>query len=156
METPAFELIGLTKTFGAERAVDDLSLAVPKGSFFGMLGPNGAGKTTSLSMAVDLLRPDAGTAKIFGVDVWAEPTSAKALVAVGRDRGDSRARPVDVHVRRSHLSSREARSGWLGRGSRRVGEPRWRPAWAAGLDVRALRSIHTATAAAAIRPAIPA
>ena len=61
--TYAFELDGLTKRFGDEIAVDDLSLTVPKGSFFGMLGPNGAGKTTSLSMAVGLLRPDAGTAR---------------------------------------------------------------------------------------------
>ncbi|MFF2368897.1 ATP-binding cassette domain-containing protein [Streptomyces sp. NPDC058122] len=78
----ALELDGLTKVFGDERAVDDLSLSVPAGSFFGMLGPNGAGKTTSLSMAVGLLRPDGGTARIFGVDVWREPTKAKALVGV--------------------------------------------------------------------------
>ena len=78
----AFELVGLTKIFGDERAVDDLSLTVPKGSFFGMLGPNGAGKTTSLSMAVGLLRPDCG----YGADLrsgrLAEPTKAKALVGV--------------------------------------------------------------------------
>ena len=74
-------------------------------------------------------------------------------VAVGRDRGDGRARRVDVHVRRLHLSAREARSGWLGRGSRRVGLPRCRPA---ALGVRPFRSIQTPTAAAAIRPAIPA
>ena len=78
----ALELIGLGKTFGEEKAVDDLSLSVPQGSFFGVLGPNGAGKTTSLSMAVGLLRPDSGTAKIFGVDVWDEPVQAKALVGV--------------------------------------------------------------------------
>ncbi|GAA1551964.1 hypothetical protein GCM10009789_02100 [Kribbella sancticallisti] len=47
-----------------------------------MLGPNGAGKTTSLSMAVALLRPDAGMARIFGVDVWERPVEAKALVGV--------------------------------------------------------------------------
>ena len=78
----ALELIGLGKTFGEQKAVDDLSLSVPQGSFFGMLGPNGAGKTTSLSMAVGLLRPDTGTAKILGVDVWAEPVQAKGLVGV--------------------------------------------------------------------------
>ncbi|MEU8226008.1 ABC transporter ATP-binding protein [Kribbella sp. NPDC048915] len=78
----ALELVGLTKEFGEQRAVDELSLAVPAGSFFGMLGPNGAGKTTSLSMAVGLLRPDSGTARIFGVDVWQQPTRAKALVGV--------------------------------------------------------------------------
>jgi ABC-2 type transport system ATP-binding protein len=78
----ALELEGLTKVFGDQRAVDELSLRVPAGSFFGMLGPNGAGKTTSLSMAVGLLRPDGGTARIFGADVWREPTKAKALVGV--------------------------------------------------------------------------
>ncbi|WP_405061719.1 ABC transporter ATP-binding protein [Kribbella sp. NBC_01505] len=78
----ALELIGLGKTFGTQHAVADLSLTVPQGSFFGLLGPNGAGKTTSLSMAVGLLRPDSGTAKIFGVDVWANPLEAKALVGV--------------------------------------------------------------------------
>jgi ABC-2 type transport system ATP-binding protein len=78
----ALELVGLTKVFGEQRAVDDLSLSVPTGSFFGLLGPNGAGKTTSLSMAVGLLRPDGGTARIFDVDVWREPTKAKALVGV--------------------------------------------------------------------------
>ncbi|MDX6260575.1 MAG: type transport system ATP-binding protein [Kribbellaceae bacterium] len=78
----ALELISLTKTFGDQTAVDELSLSVPSGSFFGLLGPNGAGKTTSLSMAVGLLRPDSGTAKIFGVDVWADPVRAKALVGV--------------------------------------------------------------------------
>ncbi len=46
------------------------------------MGPNGAGKTTSLSMAVGLLRPDAGHARIFGVDVWADPIDARARVGV--------------------------------------------------------------------------
>jgi ABC-2 type transport system ATP-binding protein len=78
----ALELLGLGKTFGSQKAVDDLSLAVPQGSFFGLLGPNAAGKTTSLSMAVGLLRPDSGTAKIFGVDVWTDPVRAKGLVGV--------------------------------------------------------------------------
>ncbi len=78
----ALELDGLVKRFGDQTAVDEVRLAVPEGSFFGMLGPNGAGKTTSLSMATGLLRPDAGTARIFGVDVWADPQRAKALVGV--------------------------------------------------------------------------
>ena len=78
----ALELDGLVKRFGDHVAVDEVRLAVPEGSFFGMLGPNGAGKTTSLSMAVGLLRPDAGTARIFGVDVWSDPQRAKALVGV--------------------------------------------------------------------------
>lgn len=80
--TEALRLTRLYKTFGTTIAVDHIDLAVPAGSFFGLVGPNGAGKTTSLSMAVGLLRPDAGTAEIFGVDVWADPLRAKALIGV--------------------------------------------------------------------------
>jgi ABC-2 type transport system ATP-binding protein len=80
--TPALELIGLSKTFGETVAVDHIDLTVPRGSFFGLVGPNGAGKTTALSMAVGLLRPDVGLARILGVDVWDEPVRAKALIGV--------------------------------------------------------------------------
>ena len=79
---PALEFAGLTKRFGENVAVDHIDLVVPPGSFFGLVGPNGAGKTTSLSMAVGLLRPDGGTAAIFGQDVWADPVAAKALIGV--------------------------------------------------------------------------
>ncbi len=79
---PALRLIGLSKAFGDKRAVDQVDLEVPGGSFFGLVGPNGAGKTTSLSMAVGLLRPDAGRAEIFGVDVWSDPVRAKELIGV--------------------------------------------------------------------------
>lgn len=79
---PAFELTGLTKRFGPKVAVDRVELTIPQGSLFGLVGSNGAGKTTSLSMGVGLLRPDAGTARIFGVDVWDDPESAKSLVGV--------------------------------------------------------------------------
>ncbi|GAA3549158.1 ABC transporter ATP-binding protein [Amycolatopsis ultiminotia] len=78
----AMGLYGLTKRFGTTVAVDNVQLEVPRGSFFGLVGPNGAGKTTSLSMAVGLLRPDAGQARVFGVDVWREPERAKSLIGV--------------------------------------------------------------------------
>ena len=68
---------GLVKQFGAKRAVDSASLAVPAGSFFGIVGPNGAGKTTTLRMTCGLLRPDAGRVILDGVDVWADPAEAK-------------------------------------------------------------------------------
>jgi ABC-2 type transport system ATP-binding protein len=80
--TEALRLERLFKRFGATIAADHVDLAVPARSFFGLVGPNGAGKTTSLSMAVGLLRPDGGTATILGVDVWADPVRAKALVGV--------------------------------------------------------------------------
>ncbi len=81
-ETPALQLSGLRKRFGAHVAVDGVDLSVPCGSFYGLVGPNGAGKTTSLSMAVGLVRPDAGSSAILGVDVWSDPVRAKSLVGV--------------------------------------------------------------------------
>jgi ABC-2 type transport system ATP-binding protein len=79
---PALALRGLVKRFDAKLAVAGIDLDVPAGSFFGLLGPNGAGKTTTLSMAVGLLRPDAGQASILGYDVWADPGAAKARIGV--------------------------------------------------------------------------
>jgi ABC-2 type transport system ATP-binding protein len=76
----ALELRGLTKRFGGATAVDDLSLDVPHGSFYGIVGPNGAGKTTTLSMATGLLRPDAGIATVHGIDIWQHPLEAKRLI----------------------------------------------------------------------------
>ncbi|WP_380168836.1 ABC transporter ATP-binding protein [Jannaschia sp. R86511] len=58
---------GLTKRFGAVRAVTDVSFAVEPGQVTGFLGPNGAGKTTTLRMVLGLVRPDAGTATVGGV-----------------------------------------------------------------------------------------
>jgi ABC-2 type transport system ATP-binding protein len=81
-QPPALELVGLVKRFGETTAVDHLDLAVPPGSFFGLVGPNGAGKTTALSMAVGLLVPDAGIARVLGVEVWADPVAAKRLLGV--------------------------------------------------------------------------
>lgn len=79
---PAFELDALTKDFSGTLAADRVSVAVPVGSLTGLVGPNGAGKTTSLSMAVGLLRPDAGTARVHGIDVWTDPPRAKAMLGV--------------------------------------------------------------------------
>jgi ABC-2 type transport system ATP-binding protein len=80
--TEALNISGLRKAFGSKVAVDHVDLVVPQGSFFGLVGPNGAGKTTTLSMAVGLLRPDAGRAAVFGHDVWREPVEAKRLLGV--------------------------------------------------------------------------
>jgi len=79
---PAFEFDGLTKRFGELTAVDDVRLSIPTGSFFGLVGPNGAGKTTLLSMAVGLIRPDYGTSRVHGSDVWQEQLAAKTELGV--------------------------------------------------------------------------
>src|SRR3970040_589151 len=62
----ALTLERVTKSFGDFRAVDEISLAVPKGSIYGFLGPNGAGKTTTLRMVMSILYPDAGTIEVLG------------------------------------------------------------------------------------------
>jgi ABC-2 type transport system ATP-binding protein len=54
-------------------AVHPVDLTVERGSFYGLVGPNGAGKTTLMSMAVGLLRPDAGFSAVLGADVWLDP-----------------------------------------------------------------------------------
>ncbi|WP_062069338.1 ABC transporter ATP-binding protein [Demequina sediminicola] len=80
--TPALELRGLRKRFGATEAVAGIDLTIPTHSFYGVVGPNGAGKTTTLSMATGLLTPDSGQALVHGIDLWAEPARAKPLVGV--------------------------------------------------------------------------
>jgi ABC-2 type transport system ATP-binding protein len=79
---PAIAVQGLHKSFGAKEAVAGIDLEIAAGSLAGLVGPNGAGKTTSLSMMTGLLRPDAGRVLINGVDVWADPAAAKAVIGV--------------------------------------------------------------------------
>ena len=68
---------GLARTFGGNRAVDDVSLALHKGEVLGLLGPNGAGKTTTLRMLAGCLAPTRGRVEINGVDMARAPTRAK-------------------------------------------------------------------------------
>jgi len=60
------ELSHVSKSFGQVKAVDDVSLSVDKGEFFGLLGPNGAGKTTSIRILLDIFKPDKGSVSIMG------------------------------------------------------------------------------------------
>ncbi len=62
----AVQIEHVTKTFGSHVAVDDLSLAVPRGSIYGFLGPNGSGKTTTLRMIMHILHPDRGDIVVLG------------------------------------------------------------------------------------------
>ena len=67
MTTPiAIELLDVSKSFGKFRAVDGLTLRVPRGAMFGLLGPNGAGKTTTLRMIMNITAPDTGEIRILG------------------------------------------------------------------------------------------
>jgi ABC-2 type transport system ATP-binding protein len=76
----ALEIRGLVKCFDRP-AVDGLDLTVREGEFYALLGPNGAGKTTTLRMIAGLLRPDAGTIRVAGIDALADPAAAKRVMA---------------------------------------------------------------------------
>jgi ABC-2 type transport system ATP-binding protein len=76
----ALDVRGLCKRFDRP-AVDGLDLTIRKGEFYGLLGPNGAGKTTTLRMVAGLLKPDAGSISVFGVDALADPVEAKRITA---------------------------------------------------------------------------
>jgi ABC-2 type transport system ATP-binding protein len=76
----ALALRGLTKSYDRP-AVNALDLTVYGGEFYALVGPNGAGKTTTLRMVVGLLKPDAGSIEIEGIDALADPVAAKQITA---------------------------------------------------------------------------
>ena len=73
---------GLTRSFGAVRAVDGVAFEAQDGAITGLLGPNGAGKSTTLRILYTVLRPDAGTAAIDGVDVVRDPLATRRRIGV--------------------------------------------------------------------------
>jgi ABC-2 type transport system ATP-binding protein len=77
-DAAALSIKGLRKAFDRP-AVDGLDLQVRAGEFYMLLGPNGAGKTTTLRMVSGLLKPDAGSIAIFGIDALADPVGAKQI-----------------------------------------------------------------------------
>ena len=68
------EMKNVTKTFGTFKALDDLSLHVPKGTVYGLVGPNGAGKTTVIRHLTGIYQPDSGAALLDGAPVWNDPS----------------------------------------------------------------------------------
>jgi ABC-2 type transport system ATP-binding protein len=75
----------LTRRFGAQTAVDDLTITVPAGAFYGFLGPNGAGKSTTINILTGLLAPTGGRAVILGHDVVRDPLEVKRRIGVVPD-----------------------------------------------------------------------
>ena len=78
--TPVIETDALTKRYGGDRGIEDVSLAVEAGEVFGFLGPNGAGKSTTIRTLLDLLRPTSGSARVFGLDSRRDSVAIHARV----------------------------------------------------------------------------
>ncbi len=76
------EAHGLVKRFGTITALDGVDLLVPAGSVLGLLGPNGSGKTTAVRVLATLLRPDAGRARVVGLDVVAQAAAVRRLIGL--------------------------------------------------------------------------
>ena len=117
--TEAFiQASNLVKTYIAGKrvvkALDDLSLSVPRGTVQALLGPNGAGKTTTVKVLTTLIRPDSGSATLGGVDVLAEPDQVRRMIGVSGqyaavDENMTGFENLDMVGRLYHLSPEESR-----------------------------------------------
>ncbi|WP_067469222.1 ABC transporter ATP-binding protein [Nocardia amamiensis] len=127
MSESAISIAGLTKSFGATRALDGLDLTVHTGEVHGFLGPNGSGKTTTIRVLLGLLRADSGTVRMLGGDPWSDAVALHARLAyvpgevilwpgitggevidlMGRLRGDINRRRRDELLERFDLDPRQ-------------------------------------------------
>ena len=117
--TEAFiQASNLVKTYTAGKrvvkALDDLSLSVPRGTVQALLGPNGAGKTTTVKVLTTLIRPDSGSATLGGVDVLAQPDQVKRMIGVSGqyaavDENMTGFENLDMVGRLYHLSPEDSR-----------------------------------------------
>jgi ABC-2 type transport system ATP-binding protein len=136
-DAPVIETENLTKRYGRQRGIDDVTLSVGAGEVFGFLGPNGAGKTTTIRTLLDLIHPSAGAARLFGLDSRSESVAIRARLGnlpgdFGFGRGGSgrqalaliaRLRGIDGHERVEELAERfradlDRPLGQLSRGNR--------------------------------------
>ena len=79
------ELKNITKTFGNFKALDDLSMTVPRGAVYGLVGPNGAGKSTAIRHVLGVYRPDSGTVTFDGVSVYENPAAKVRIGSIPDD-----------------------------------------------------------------------
>ncbi len=105
---------GISKTFGDNRVLDEVDLAIEAGSVFALLGPNGAGKTTMVRILATLLRPDSGTARVAGHDLLSDRLGVKASISLtgqyaAVDDLLSGQENLEMMARLRHLSRRAAR-----------------------------------------------
>jgi ABC-2 type transport system ATP-binding protein len=84
--TPAIAIQGLVRRYGRTEAVHGLDLTVPAGSCYGFFGRNGAGKTTTIKCLLNLLRPDSGSVRVFGLDPAKDELEVKKRLAYVPDQ----------------------------------------------------------------------
>lgn len=118
-EVPALEVVGLTRCFGARRAVNGVSFTVARGEIFGLLGPNGAGKSTTVRMLTGYLAPTTGQARVEGIDVGTEPSLARQRIGVVPEEANVYA---DLSVRHNVLLMAELHGLPRAKRERRCGE----------------------------------
>jgi ABC-type multidrug transport system ATPase subunit len=82
------EICGVTRQFGAKRALDNVSLVIPRGVVFGLVGANGAGKTTLIRHVLGLLKSQAGSVRVFGLDPVKEPVKVLSRIGYLSEEGD--------------------------------------------------------------------
>ena len=118
MKEAFIQASNLVKTYTAGKrvvkALDDLSLSVPRGTVQALLGPNGAGKTTTVKVLTTLIRPDSGSATLGGVDVLAQPDQVRRMIGVSGqyaavDENMTGFENLDMVGRLYHLSPEESR-----------------------------------------------
>jgi ABC-2 type transport system ATP-binding protein len=114
LSATAVQAEDLVKIFGDNYAVNGVDLVIPAGGIYGVLGPNGAGKTTTIRMLATLLKPDRGSAKIFGFDVVKDSHIVRQLIGVtgqyaSVDEKLSATENLFIFSRLLGLSSRDAR-----------------------------------------------
>ena len=84
MADPVLEISGVSKTFGALKATDNVSLDLRPGEIHALIGPNGAGKTTLIQQIMGLVKPDAGSIRFLGTEVLSLRMAARARLGLGR------------------------------------------------------------------------
>ncbi len=114
LSAPAVQAQDLVKFFGDNYAVNGIDLIIPSGGIYGVLGPNGAGKTTTIRMLATLLKPDRGSAKVFGFDVVKDSHIVRQLIGLtgqyaSVDEKLSATENLFIFSRLLGLSSRDAK-----------------------------------------------
>jgi ABC-2 type transport system ATP-binding protein len=88
MSEPVIAVSALTRRFGAKRALDTVTLTIPRGGVYGLVGANGAGKTTLIKHVLGLLRAESGTVRVFGLDPVKDPAGVLARIGYLSEEND--------------------------------------------------------------------